>query len=99
MGVIINALREFQDPIYFRGDLYRIHLTDRQESYYIQLTIQNMTTRKMQTQSIPYQACSDANFIGSYIGKIITNIWIGKFTPVNVKLTVTTSDLIGELLC
>ena len=94
-----RLINDYHRPHWYRNEEYRIHFTDRLEMCMCQVTVFNLNTKKTQTHILSYSAITDIKFVQDLIGKIITNIWIAKYTPVKCKLTVTTSELIGELLC
>lgn len=83
----------------YKGQPYRFMLSENPATADYRLVARNLETRQQKIVTLSWQAYSDESFMFLQLGYMMTNIWMRKYTPVDVKIAVTTSDLIGELLC
>lgn len=83
----------------YRGDFYRVNTVEYPDRDTICLRVYNRSTMYMKTMEFSRRSMPSQNMLLiACIRKMMTSIWMRKYTPVDTKIGVATSELIEELL-
>lgn len=84
----------------YRGDFYRITTIERADRASVQLRVYNETTKFIKYTEFSYSfiSISRSHFM-LHAGEMISSVWMRKYTTVDTKLGVATSELMEALLC
>lgn len=83
---------------FYRGDVYRIDTIEMPDRDSIQLRVYNETTKFIKYTEFSFMNVSRSQLM-LHAGEMINSVWMRKYTPVDTKIGVATSELMEALLC